>query len=385
MQQKLFIDLNENSNLTKKTVPKDHHYEEEFTNLDFILVPYAYLLGIKANHKSSNKNEEKFLLDLFCKNNQTKDSLVSNVNAFIEKESMWFKKDPSKNTRNNNLFTTKELREVFISGAIEIQLRHKSISKIKKEFRKRLPESKPRLVFGKIARYLNNGSLHEFWYEETGKEIEELFPEFDPELIKSLLAITSIRATLPSNVTKSFKALDQYHKDEIYDVPLGKKGDKKIIKSAFKGFLDAQLHHLNLLKKGESLTNPENLLKNGRKIKMFASAMGPVEDAIVDDVWITRAFGCDRKRVFESRVTSQSPSKAIYDATEWYLQTLAGLVGKKARGVCAMIWVGIRQETNKETARYTDPIKNRLNHGLFSAQYGNLKPSKNGGIEFESL
>jgi hypothetical protein len=75
MQQKLFIDLNENSNLTKKTVPKDHHYEEEFTNLDFILVPYAYLLGIKANHKSSNKNEEKFLLDLFCKNNQTKDYL----------------------------------------------------------------------------------------------------------------------------------------------------------------------------------------------------------------------------------------------------------------------------------------------------------------------
>jgi hypothetical protein len=118
---------------------------------------------------------------------------------------------------------------------------------------------------------------------------------------------------------------------------------------------------------------------------MFASAMGPVEDAIVDDVWITRAFGCDRKRVFESRVTSQSPSKTIYDATEWYLQTLAGLVGKKARGVCAMIWVGIRQETNKETARYTDPIKNRLNHGLFSGQYGNLKPSKNGGIEFESL
>ena len=214
-----------------------------------------------------------------------------------------------------------------------------------------------------------------------------LFPEFNAEIIASLLAITSIRATVTSNVTKFFKALDQFHKNETHTVAFGKRSEKKTIESAFKGFLDASLHHLNLLKKGGSLLDPENATKNGRKIKRFTGAMGTDEDAIVDDVWITRAFGCDRKRWFRGRIISQSPTKAIYDATEWYLQTLASLVGKKARGVCAMIWVGIRQETTKQTARYTDPIKRRLEHGLFKEQHGKLVVSRSekGGIEFESL
>lgn len=383
VQQKLFVDSNKK---LKKVIPKDHSYEEDFPDLDFILAPYAFLLGIKHPfYKMPASKEKELLYQLFCKNKKNISSVLEHVNEFFSKESLWFKEDPTKMSTRVNLFTEEDLKNFFVLGALEIRHRHGSIRAFKNKFRKKLPASKPPLVFGKVARYLNNGAPHEFWYEETGKEIEELFPEFDPELIKALLAITSIRASLPSNVTKSFKALDQYHRDELYDVFLGKKGDKKVAKSAFKGFLDAQLHHLNLLKKGESLTNPKNLLKNGRKIKMFASAMGSVEDAIVDDVWITRAFGCDRKRIFESRTTSQSPTKAIYDATEWYLQTLAGLIGKKPRGLCAMIWAGIRQETNKETARYTDPIKNRLNHGLFYGQYGNLKPSKNGGIEFELL
>ncbi len=378
-QQKLFVDP-KNKKL-KKVIQKEHSYDEEFKSLDFILVPYAFLLGLKKNHKFQPAVENKLLCELFSK--KVSEGVIDFINLFIKKEALWFKKDPSKMSKVNNLLSEEELRRIFISGAFEIKFRHKSISSLRRLFRKKLPNSKPPLVFGKIARYINNGASHEFWYEETGEEIAQLFPEFSPELIKALLAITSIRATLPSNVTKSFKALDQFHRTEQFEVPFGKKGDKKMIKSNFKGFLDAQLHHLNLLKNGQSLTDPKNLLKNGRKIKMFASAMGSVEDAIVDDVWITRAFGCDRKRVFESRITSQSPSKAIYDATEWYLQTISKLVDKKPRGVCAMIWAGIRQETNKETARYTDPIKNRLNHGLFSEQYGNLKPSKKGGIEFE--
>lgn len=385
MQQKLFIP-EKNSNSIKRVIPKDHSYDEEFPNLDFILVPYAFLLGTKIRHSIPETDKRnKILSELFCLSVKTQPLAINDILLFLQKESLWFKKDITKMSSRGNLLTAGELKEIFISGAIEIKLRHKSISETKRKFRKRLPKSEPPLVFGKVARYLNNGASHEFWYEETGKEISELFPKFDPALIKAILAITSIRATLPSNVTKAFKALDQFHRNDIHDVPLGKKGDKKIAKSAFIGFLDAQLLHLNLLKKGESLTNPNNLLKNGRKIKMFASAMGDVEDAIVDDVWITRAFGCDRKREFESRITSQSPSKAIYDATEWYLQTLAYLTGKKPRGVCAMIWAGIRQETNKATARYTDPIKNRLNHGLFNDHYGNLKPSKDGGIEFEEL
>ncbi len=249
-----------------------------------------------------------------------------------------------------------EFEELIVKGAFEIKARHKSITALKKSFRKKLPSSNPSLAFGKIARYLNNGFTHELWYEETGKEIAEMFPEFDPELIASLLAITSIRAGVASNVTKFFKALHQYHEDTKYIVSVGKRTDSRKIKSNFIGFLDASLHHLNLLKKGESLIDPSVRLANGRKIKNFADAMLNNTEAIVDDVWITRAFGCDRKRLVKGRMTSQSPSKSVYDATEWYLQTLAQLTGKKARGVCAMIWCGIRQETTKSSARYTQSL-----------------------------
>ncbi len=384
-QKTLFVDSKKDSNSKKRLIPKDHSYEEEFPGLDFIIVPYAFLLGLKTDHTIGLHSQNTILCDLFCKRKKDQMEDLVRINTFIEKEALWFKKDSAKASLNGNLLPRQELRRVLISGGLEIALRHKSIWKVKKWFRKNLPKSVPPLVFGKIARYLNNGRSHEFWYEETGKEIAELFPEFDPELIKALLAITSIRATLPSNVTKAIKALDQFFRNDTYEVGSGKRDEKKTVKSAFIGFLDAQLHHLNLLKKGESLTNSDDLLKNGRKIKMFARAMGDDDNAIVDDVWITRAFGCDRKREFKSRIVSQSPTRAIYDATEWYLQTLAGLVRKKPRGICAMIWVGIRQETNKETARYTDPIKSRLSHGLFAGQYGNLKPSPRGGIEFESL
>lgn len=387
MQQKLFIDSEENS--IKKAIPKDHHYEEEFPELDFIVMPYAFLLGIKREHKVSLLKRKRLLRELFCKN--PKQDLVETLvvtNIFIKKECVWFKKDPSKAPKGDNMLSCDELEEILASGVVEMKLRHKSILKVKSSFRAGLPESKPPLMFGKITRYINNGYNHEFWYEETGKEIAKLFPGFDPDLIASLLASTSIRADLPSNVTKSFTALNQFFKNKTHVVPFGKRSEGKTKETYFPGHLDASMHHLDLLKSGVPLTYSSEGTKNGRKIKNFKDAMVSINvHAIVNDMWIARAFGCDRKRIFRGRIISQAPTKAIYDATEWYLQTLASLVKKKARGVCAMIWVGIRQETTKGTVKYTDPIKERLNHGLFEGQYGNLKVSekKDGGIEFEEL
>ncbi len=389
MQQKLFVDATHNSNSPQKLIPKDHHYDEEFPELDFIIMPYAFLLGIKRGHKVSLIKRKKLLRELFCKN-QKQDFVEASVDidVFLKKECVWFKKDPSKALKGENVFSTEDLGEILASGVVEIKRRHKNLFRVKDDFRTNLPKSEPPLMFGKIARYLNNGANSEFWYEETGKEIIELFPGFDPDLIASLLASTSIRADLPSNVTKSFTALNQFFKDEVHVVPFGKRSDGKTKETYFPGHLDATMHHLDLIKKGVQLTYSDEGTKNGRKIKNFKDAMVSTNvHAIVDDMWICRAFGCDRKRIVKGRIVSQSPSKAIYDATEWYLQTLASLVKKKARGVCAMIWVGIRQETTKGTVKYTDPIKNRLNHGLFEGQYGNLKISekKDGGIEFEEL
>lgn len=384
MSKQMSFKLKKDSNSTKNPTKVEHSYEDEFSKLDFILMPYAFLLGSKIHHKVEERDYSPILYKLFSKNVKYSESAMQQINSFLEKEHTWFKKDPKKGLRGENNISLIRLKEILVSGALEIDIRHKSISGMKKRFRKRLPKSKPPLHFAKITRYINNGIDHEFWYEETGKEIAVLFPAFDAELIASLLAITSIRATVTSNATKFFKALDQFYKDETHEVPFGKRIDQKTIISHFKGFLDASLHHLNSLKNGVSLLDPSHREKNGRKIKNFAHAMCSGEDAIVDDVWITRAFNCDRKRGFRDRIISQSPTKAIYDATEWYLQTIANLVGKKARGLCAMIWVGIRQETTKETARYTDAIKKKLDHDLFAAQSGVLKPGKNGGIEFES-
>ncbi|HRH25088.1 MAG TPA: hypothetical protein PLQ20_01990 [Candidatus Paceibacterota bacterium] len=391
MQQKLFIDLNEDSNSPSKKIPKDHHYEEEFPDLDFILMPYAFILGIK-NPKDINSGKRKaFLKELFSKNQKKHYlKLSESIDSFIKKESIWFKKDSQKALKGSNILSSYDLEKILASGVAEIKLRHKSLFRVKDNFRTNLPKSEPPLMFGKIARYLNNGANSEFWYEETGKEIAQLFPGFDSDLIASLLASTSIRADLPSNITKSFKALDQFFKNEVYVVPFGKRADGKTKETYFPGHLDASMHHLDLLKKGVPLTySSEEGTKNGRKIKNFKDAMMSVNvHAIVDDIWLCRAFGCDRKRILgNGRIATQSPTDAIYDATEWYLQTLASLVAKKARGLCAMIWVGKRQETTKGEVKYTDLIKKRLDHGLFEGQYGNLRASEKegGGIEFESL
>ncbi|MEK7228017.1 MAG: hypothetical protein AAB681_01520, partial [Patescibacteria group bacterium] len=300
-------------------------------------------------------------------------------------ECLLFKKDSTKRLRGGNNMKASELETILVSGALEIQIRHRSISKMKDVFRKKLPKSDPSLLFSKITRYVNNGMMDEFWYEGTGKEIKDLFDGFDPEIIASLLSITSIRATVTSNATKFFKALQQFYENKIYTVLVGNRKNRKKMNSAFRGFLDASLYHLNSLKNGKSMIDPAHRLVNGRKIKNFTDAMLSGVEAIVDDVWITRAFGCDRKRVFRSRTTSQSPTKAIYDATEWYLQTVAHLVGKKGRGLCAMIWSGVRQEKSKSSTRYTEALRKRLDHGLFVGHYGKLMISEKGGIEFESL
>ncbi len=391
MQQKLFVDLNENSNSPQKAIPKDHHYEEEFPNLDFILMPYAFLLGKKSEHKTTLPTRKKLLKELFCQNQKKRFVKISkSIDEFIKKECLWFKKDASKALKGNNVFSPDDLCEILASGVVEMKLRHKSIFRVKENFRTNLPKAEVPAMFGKIARYLNNGANYEFWYEETGKEIAELFPGFDPDLIASILASTSIRADLPSNVTKSFKALDQFFRNKTYVVPFGKRADGKTKETHFPGHLDASMHHLDLLKNGIPLTySSEEKTKNGRKIKNFKDAIVSINvHAIVNDIWICRAFGCDKKRIIKGGlIATQSPSEAVYNAIEWYLQTLATLVRKKARGVCAMIWVGKRQETTKGEVKYTAPIRKRLDHGLFKELYGDLKVSKkeDGGIEFESF
>jgi hypothetical protein len=375
----------QSSNTTKQQ--KLETYESLYKNLDFILLPYAFLLGLKYSLRNPpHLISTNIIFELFSKrNNIDRNDVVQSAIDFFQSEGKLYKKDSRKALRGGNVLGANELMRIIVIGALEIKARHKSIGKLKKVFRKQLPNSEPPLVFAKIARYMNNGHHDENWYEETGKEIVSLFGRFDKELIVSLLSATSIRASLPSNVTKFYKVLNQFFEERVRPVLVGDRKKPKVINSFFSGELDATVHHLNAIKEGSWLSDPENRKKSGRKIKNFADAMLDNIFAIVADVWITRAFGCDRKRTFRSRTTSQSPTQAIYDAIEWYLQTIGELVNKTPRGLCATIWSGIRQEQSRGDTRYTDALKKRLDHGLFSGQYGALIAKRGEGITFEEL
>lgn len=370
-----------------KKITEEKAYEHKYKNLDFILYPYAFLLGLKHHDRSIDPSDQMLLLcELFCRKENGNDFLKvqQSVEAFMAEESSFFKKDPKKPLRNGNAFDAALLQKIVAIGTIELKREYKGIKELKAFYRRKLPTSNPPLLFSKIARYINNGRYDERWYEITGKEIAELFSDFEPELIASLLGVTSIRASLPSNVTKFYKVLNQFFENKIYKVLVGSKGKKKEMVSTFNGVLDASLLHLNALKNNGSLLRSGDRKKNGRKIKNFIDAMLTNIMAIVADVWITRAFGCDRLRVFRSRTTSQSPTRAIYDAIEWYLQTLATSVNKEPRGLCAMIWSGIRQESVRGETRYSEALKRRLDHGLFAEQYGKLVPGPK-GIGFQEF
>ncbi len=106
---------------------------------------------------------------------------------------------------------------------------------------------------------------------------------------------------------------------------------------------------------------------SGRKINNFANAMSGDKDAIVVDIWLTRAFGIERsyvstdKSAYEGRVRNGSPSNREYDTIEKYIQTEARKMGLEPRQFCSMIWAGVRIDVSGDkTTRYSDILLNRM-------------------------
>lgn len=359
-----------------------HFYEEDFPQIDFILFPYIYLLGKKSVGQEFHMDEKQMINRLFSKNH--KEDIHEQFKLFLQKETPLFKKNSQMKTLVGNTFSYDELYGLVIKGIREFIIIHKKPNSVRKKFRSQLPASTPALHFSLIARFINNGYHDEFWYEKIATEIERLFPHFEPKLIKSLLSITSIKANLPSNIKKFFKVLHLFYLEKKVPVRIGQKGKEEIIETFFPGLLWAQMKHLQSLKDGVPLIASSQKNKRGRKIKNFADAMDGDAVSIIADVWITRAFDCDVKRFFGGKWISTSPSKAVYDAIEWYLQTIGELANKDPCGVCAMIWSGIRSEKTKQDTEYTYFLKMRLSHGLFHDQFGDLMVMEVGrGIGFQ--
>lgn len=190
-----------------------------------------------------------------------------------------------------------------------------------------------------ISLYAELGASEKNWYRETNREICNIFPFENPSLIIDMLAATSIRASVSSNVTQFFKAYNQHRASR-----------------PFVGFLDAVKINLQRAVNGEPLT--------GRKIRNFSEAMKGNPEAVVCDIWICRALGVDRKYSRNGGVPlSGGPTDKIYTAVENYFRQEAPKIGLEPRELCAMVWAGIRIHERAEGigTRYTNFLLKRTN------------------------
>ncbi len=174
-----------------------------------------------------------------------------------------------------------------------------------------------------LERWLTLGAKNRFWYQETHADIQRILPDERIDLVIDLLAATSIRASISSNVKYMFSALLQYK--------LG---------LPFTGYLGTVIQKLDLVRAGIEL--------DSLKIRSFARAMKGDERAVVVDVWMCRAFGIT--------VDTRGPSDAEYIHTTNMVQELAQQRGVMPREYQAMLWDGIRQEQSQYRiqVRYRD-------------------------------
>jgi hypothetical protein len=198
-----------------------------------------------------------------------------------------------------------------------------------------------------IARYVWNGQGDRFWYAETRRELAEMLPVEDIDLLIDLLVATSITTSLKANVYQAFKALYQLKND----LP-------------FEGYLPAIQYQLDLIKKGEEF--------KGRKIWNYAQALKGNRDAVVVDIWVVRAFGLEVQYYNEnvSRQLQRSPSNRVYSAIQDYMTDNALKMRLQPRELQSMIWAGIRTERTgrANTTRYRDVVANRIRRSLFPVE-----------------
>lgn len=246
--------------------------------------------------------------------------------------------------------------------------------------RSHLPKSSHALYFSKVARYVLNGLKDRYWYHENAATTKKLLEFFPAELLFDIFAATSIRNNLKGNVTKFFRALDQYYRNEKHTILIGKRGEKSKAVSCFKGFLDAQIYQLEVIRAGKSFGGGKK--NKARKIRKFSRAMQGYKDAVVVDIWLMRVFNTDIRYKYKNRLESRSPTGSLYDAIEWYVQTMAHFAWCEPRELSASLWSGIRSETDTSETRYSEVISRILSHGLFEEIYGSLRPSEK-GVYFE--
>lgn len=188
----------------------------------------------------------------------------------------------------------------------------------------------------KISDYIKIGAKDKFWYARCEQLFRELFPKHDIKTIARLFAATSMNTSLPANVTLFRKALYEMENN----LPVSS------------GYMPNIRKNIALARNGEDLS--------GRKIRNFANAMSGDKNAIVVDVWITRAFGVCDEKFWKKRQRNyyRTPSKKEYDWIENYLKAEAKKRRIEPRQLCSMVWAGVRIATSgRRETNYHDRLR----------------------------
>jgi hypothetical protein len=197
------------------------------------------------------------------------------------------------------------------------------------------------ITYEDIPRYLWIGRKERNWYQECEAAFIDIFGEEKLPLVTKLFAATSINTALKANITLFRQALYQIEQ-----------------KLPIEGYMPNIQNQVTLVSEGKELS--------GRKINNFAKAMSGDKNAVVVDIWLTRAFNVDRYYISKSekylgRKRNGSATEGMYNQIENYIQTEAPKMGLEPREMCAMIWAGARIYTNGDTqTRYTEILRDKL-------------------------
>lgn len=181
---------------------------------------------------------------------------------------------------------------------------------------------RPRIIDpSQIPTYLEKGMPYKDWYKDCRDGIIRIFGEEDLWLVTAILATTSPRASLKSNIKKFRTAYVEYKNG----LPFSEKF----------GSAKAQLE---CVARGEPLT--------GRKVDAFRRAMYGEPDPVVVDMWIMRAFGLSSEK---------APTRRQYDEIEFYIRDVSRYVGLTPSEMQCAVWCGIRSiHAPNEQLEYLD-------------------------------
>lgn len=189
-----------------------------------------------------------------------------------------------------------------------------------------------------IHRYIFIGRNDFNWYQDCENVFLKLFGKEKLELVCKLFAATSINTSLRSNITLFRRALYEIENN----LPVGK-------------YLPNIQLQLRQIREGKDLT--------GRKINSFAKAMSGDKNAVVVDIWLLRAFGCNNRyfRTKSQTVREGGATDRQYDKIEGWIRHEAWCMGIEPRQLSSMIWAGVRISTNgKDDTHYKDILERKL-------------------------